>query len=76
MKSSGKLLHTNVTFFWLIWFINQGTLYNHALPVVVVGIVGIDNDVIAVYSPRHMFRHEIHIWCTHVRMSLICTSNI
>ena len=37
--------NNNVVGFWLIWFINQRALYNHALSVIVgiisVGIIGI-----------------------------------
>ena len=38
--------------FWLIWFINQRALYNHALSVIVIGVI------------LHRHQHQHHLLCT------------
>ena len=50
--------------FWLIWFINQRALYNHALSVIGIG-VGI---IIYGHPPRHRVRHRNFIFGIHVHI--------
>ena len=53
--------------FWLIWFINQRALYNHALSIIVGIGVGIGVSITFVHtSPWHRVRYRNFIFGTHM----------
>ena len=64
--------------FWLIWFINQRALYNHALSVIVGVSIGVVISVICAHCPWHRVRHRNFISGIHIyaHMSPIYTHQI
>ena len=65
--------------FWLIWFINQRALYNHALSIIIIGVVLHQHHHCHLCTPPPgpwldiETSYLVHI-CTYVPH--ICTSNI
>ena len=74
LKYQGNYIKVKVTWvkcaFWLIWFINQRALYNHALSV--IGVIGVGIIIICAHLPLVQGQtQKLHIWYTHAHMSPI-----